>query len=50
MIDEATRISILTKVTSHESSGGYVLIAAGVTAVPPADLEGRGNQWTLIWL
>ena len=25
-------------------------LGEGVTAVPPADLEGRGNQWTLIWL
>ncbi|MDA1248065.1 MAG: hypothetical protein O2820_02470, partial [Planctomycetota bacterium] len=30
--------------------GSVVGLATGVTAIPPADLEGFENQWTLTWL
>jgi Ca2+-binding RTX toxin-like protein len=37
-------------VSNDNDPDGALDFSTGVTAVPPADLEGRGNQWTLIWL
>ena len=61
-IDESRGSQVLVEVLGEEFEGviGCDYFSAyrkymgdfgvGVTAIPPADLEGFENQWTLTWL
>ena len=43
-------IQLFLMTTSKNQCTSPMLNTMGVTAIPPADLEGFENQWTLTWL